>query len=72
MSRAQARKGRQCKDVVEQLAREGIIAKATTREGLTEEVSEAYKPIEDVIDAVQGAGLAKRVARMHPIAVVKG
>lgn len=72
MSRTQARKGRQAKDVVADLAKRGVIAKATTREGLTEEVPEAYKSIEDVIDVVHSAGLARRVARLRPLAVIKG
>lgn len=72
MSRTQARKGRQEKDVKSELASKGVIAMATTREGLTEEVPEAYKPIDDVIEAVVRAGLARKVARLKPIGVVKG
>lgn len=72
MSRTQARKGRQGKDVQRDLASKGIIAMATTREGLTEEVPEAYKPIDEVIEAVVQAGLARKVARLKPIGVVKG
>lgn len=72
MSRTQARKGRNAKDVIEDLKRQGVIAKATSREGLTEEVPDAYKPIDQVIDSVQGAGLAERVARLKPIGVIKG
>ncbi|MBI4532958.1 MAG: RtcB family protein [Candidatus Melainabacteria bacterium] len=72
MSRTQARKGRQAKDIVQELLSKGIVAKATTREGLTEEVPEAYKPIDAVIDAVHSAGLARRVARLRPVGVIKG
>lgn len=72
MSRTQARKGRQEKDVISQLASKGVIARATTREGLTEEVPEAYKPIDEVIEAVVQAGLARKVARLKPIGVIKG
>lgn len=72
MSRTQARKGRQAKDVIAALAEKGIIAKATTREGLTEEVPEAYKSIDQVIEAVRAAGLARPVARLIPVAVIKG
>jgi len=72
MSRTQARKGRQSKDVVAALKARGVIAKASTREGLTEEVPEAYKPIDDVVAAVKNAGLARPVARLRPIGVVKG
>lgn len=72
MSRTQARKGRQSKDVIAQLAAKGVIAKASTRQGLTEEVPEAYKSIDEVIEAVTQAGLAKPVARLKPVGVVKG
>ena len=72
MSRTQARKGRQSKDVVAQLKARGVIARASSREGLTEEVPEAYKPIDKVIEAVKNAGLARPVARLKPIGVVKG
>ncbi|MBX3073735.1 RtcB family protein [Candidatus Obscuribacterales bacterium] len=72
MSRTQARKNRQSKDVIAALKARGVIAKASTREGLTEEVPEAYKPIDDVVRAVKDAGLARPVARLKPIGVVKG
>jgi tRNA-splicing ligase RtcB len=72
MSRTQARKGRVAKDVVKDLLERGVIAKSSSREGLTEEVSEAYKPIDEVVQTVDAAGLAKRVARMKPVGVVKG
>lgn len=72
LSRTQARKGRQSKDVIEQLKAKGVIAKASSREGLTEEVPEAYKSIDQVIDAVKSAGLAIPVARLKPVGVVKG
>ncbi len=72
MSRTQARKGRQSTDVVASLKARGVIAKASSREGLTEEVPEAYKPIDQVIDAVKQAGLARPVARLKPVGVVKG
>lgn len=72
LSRTRARKGQQAKDIVTNLQAAGIIAKATTREGLTEEISGAYKPIEQVVDVVQSTGLARRVARLKPMAVIKG
>jgi tRNA-splicing ligase RtcB len=72
LSRTQARKGRQAKDVVKELMERGVIAKASSREGLTEEVPEAYKSIDEVIETVDAAGLAKRVARLKPVGVVKG
>lgn len=72
LSRTQARKGRQSKDIMAQLHSQGIIARASSREGLTEEVPEAYKSIDEVVHAVDAAGLARRVVRLKPIGVVKG
>ncbi len=72
MSRTQARKGRESRDVIAQLKARGVIARASTRQGLTEEVPEAYKAIDDVIAAVKSAGLARPVARLKPMGVVKG
>lgn len=72
MSRTAARKGKQSKDVIEELLSKGVVARASTREGLTEEVPEAYKSIDQVVDVVHNAGLARRVARIKPIGVVKG
>ena len=39
---------------------------------LAEEASEAYKDVAQVVDVLHEAGIADRVARMRPIAVVKG
>lgn len=72
MSRTQARKGRDSRDVIADLKKRGVIAKASSREGLTEEVPEAYKPIDEVVKAVKDAGLARPVARLRPVGVVKG
>ncbi len=72
MSRTQARRGRRSQDVVRELKKKGIIARSTSREGLTEEVPEAYKPIDAVIEAVSAYGLARPVARLKPVGVVKG
>lgn len=72
MSRTAARKGKQSKDVIEELLSKGVVARASTREGLTEEVPEAYKSVDQVVDVVHNAGLARRVARIKPVGVVKG
>jgi tRNA-splicing ligase RtcB len=39
---------------------------------LAEEAPEAYKPVDDVVDATEDAGLARRVAKLSPRVVVKG
>ena len=59
-------------DVARDLAARGIIVRAKGRKTLVEEVSEAYKDVADVVDVVHQAGIARKVARLVPLAVVKG
>ena len=40
--------------------------------GLAEEAPIAYKDVDNVVEVVDGAGIARKVARLRPIAVVKG
>jgi tRNA-splicing ligase RtcB len=72
MSRTAARKGRDARQVQKQLEEAGIIVKAESRDGILEEVPEAYKNVDEVIDVVEQAGLARKVARLRPMGVVKG
>ena len=72
MSRRQARKavhGAQLKDRLED---RGIRVRAGSLAGLAEEAPQAYKDVDAVVGAVEGAGIARRVARLRPVAVVKG
>jgi tRNA-splicing ligase RtcB len=55
-----------------ELEEQGIRVRAGSMSGLAEEAPEAYKDIEAVIKVVDGAGLARRVARLLPLAVMKG
>jgi tRNA-splicing ligase RtcB len=72
MSRSAARKAAGRRDVTSELASSGIILRATGRRTVLEEISEAYKDVAEVVEAVDGAGLAGRVARLRPLAVIKG
>jgi tRNA-splicing ligase RtcB len=72
LSRTAARKGRTAEDVRKKLEELGIIARSETKDGLLEEVPEAYKDVDAVIDVVYKAGLARKVARLRPIGVIKG
>ncbi|MBI2996432.1 MAG: RtcB family protein [Candidatus Melainabacteria bacterium] len=72
LSRTQAKKISSAEEIKENLKSKGIIVKSTTKTGLTEEISDAYKDVKDVVGVVEGAGLAKIVAKLHPIGVVKG
>ena len=72
MSRTEARRKIQGKPLKEKLEREGIRIRAGSWSGLAEEAPEAYKNVDEVVEVVEKAGIAKRVARLKPIAVVKG
>jgi tRNA-splicing ligase RtcB len=72
MSRTAAKKGRDARIETQKLADQGIILRAETRDGILEEVPEAYKDIDAVIEVVHAAGLARKVARLRPMGVIKG
>jgi tRNA-splicing ligase RtcB len=72
MSRTAAKKGRDARIETKKLEEQGIILRAETRDGILEEVPDAYKDIDAVVDVVHNAGLAKRVARLRPMGVIKG
>jgi len=56
----------------QQLAERGITVRSGNMAGLAEEAPEAYKSIDHVIDTIEHAGLARKVARFEPLAVMKG
>jgi tRNA-splicing ligase RtcB len=72
MSRTAAKKSPFAQDARQRLEEQGIIVRAETRDGIREEIPEAYKDVDVVVDVVHNAGLAKRVARLKPIGVIKG
>jgi tRNA-splicing ligase RtcB len=72
MSRTAARKSPFAQDARQRLEDLGIFVRAETRDGITEEIPEAYKDVDAVIDVVHNAGLARRVARLKPLGVIKG
>jgi tRNA-splicing ligase RtcB (3'-phosphate/5'-hydroxy nucleic acid ligase) len=72
MSRSQAKKTIRGDQLKEDLLAEGIFVRAGSLSGLAEEAPEAYKDVDRVVDTVSGAGIARKVARLRPLAVVKG
>jgi len=56
----------------QELAQQGIVARARSWKGLAEEHPDAYKDVSQVVDVVHRAGLASKVARLRPVGVVKG
>jgi tRNA-splicing ligase RtcB (3'-phosphate/5'-hydroxy nucleic acid ligase) len=72
MSRTAAVKAAQGRNITKELAAEGIVARATGRNALAEEMPEAYKDVREVVDVVHNLGISTKVARLRPIGVVKG
>jgi tRNA-splicing ligase RtcB len=72
MSRHAAKKLARRRNIVEELATQGIVIRAASRATVAEEIPEAYKDVMDVVSVVQQAGIGKIVARLRPLAVVKG
>lgn len=72
MSRSRARKSVWGEDLRNQLEAQGIHIRAGSMSGLAEEAPQAYKDVDLVVDTVAGAGIALKVARLRPVAVIKG
>ncbi len=72
MSRTESRRRISGATLKKELEAQGIIVRCASLSGLTEEAPLAYKDIDEVVDVVDRAGLAKKVARLRPLAVVKG
>ena len=72
MSRTKAMQRTKGRRIDKELADKGIFVLSASGEVLRQEVPEAYKDIDMVVDAVHNAGISKKVARMGPIGVVKG
>src|SRR5260370_936612 len=72
LSRTAAKRGRDVRTETEKLEAQGIFLRSDTRDGILEEIPEAYKDIDAVVEVVQRAGLARKVARLRPMGVIKG
>jgi tRNA-splicing ligase RtcB len=72
MSRTQARKRFNTETLRDDLEAQGIVVTAGSARGLIEEAPLAYKDIDDVVGVIHEAGIAKKLARLRPLAVVKG
>jgi tRNA-splicing ligase RtcB len=72
MSRSQAKREIWGEDLYKRLKTQGIEIFAGSMSGLAEEAPEAYKNVDEVVDCVVGAKLARKVARLHPLFVIKG
>ncbi|MFN3762109.1 MAG: RtcB family protein [Anaerolineae bacterium] len=72
MSRSQALKKIWGADLKRELEEQGLVIRAGSTKGLAEEAPAAYKDVSQVVEVVHGAGLARKVARLRPLAVIKG
>ena len=72
MSRTQAMKSSRGRPVSREMADRGVIVMAAGRGTLHEEIPEAYKNIDDVVDVVHQAGLSRKVARLRSVGCIKG
>ena len=72
MSRNQAAKRWRGRQVIDELARRGILIRSPSTRGVAEEAPGAYKDVGAVVDAAEHAGLAVKVARLAPLVCVKG
>jgi tRNA-splicing ligase RtcB len=72
MSRSAAKRQIRGDKLRDTLTTEGIEIRARSMPGLAEEAPQAYKDVDAVVDVVAKAGIAKKVARLRPLAVIKG
>ncbi|MFW5921536.1 MAG: RtcB family protein, partial [Polyangiales bacterium] len=72
MSRKAATKAARGRRIDEELRSRGVHVMARGYRTLTEEMSDAYKDVSDVVDVIDGAGVSHKVARLVPVGVIKG
>jgi tRNA-splicing ligase RtcB len=72
MSRHQALRTWKGRQLVDELARRGILIRSPSSRGVAEEAPGAYKDVTTVVDAADRAGLSRTVARLEPLVCIKG
>lgn len=72
MSRSQATKQWNGRQVIDELARRGILIRTPSQRGVAEEAPGAYKDVSAVVNAADRANLARKVAKVQPMICVKG
>lgn len=72
MSRTQATKASRGRAIGRELADRGIVVMAAGKGTLREEMPEAYKDLDEVVDVADRAGLSRKVARLRALGCIKG
>jgi tRNA-splicing ligase RtcB len=72
MSRTRVKNETTAEELLAMMRSRGIEVRGQSKAGLAEEAPQAYKDVHRVVDVMTGAGLARKVARLVPLAVMKG
>jgi tRNA-splicing ligase RtcB (3'-phosphate/5'-hydroxy nucleic acid ligase) len=72
LSRGEALRRARGRSIARELEAKGITIMARGKKTLAEEMSEAYKDVAQVVAVMDGAGISRLVARLEPLAVIKG
>jgi len=72
MSRTAAKKMSAGRSITREMEDAGIIVRGASRGTLVEEIPEAYKDVNEVVDIVHNAGISRKVAKLRPMGVIKG
>ena len=72
MSRTQATKASRGRSIAREMADKGIIIMASGKGTLHEEMPEAYKNLDQVVNVVHNAGISKKVAKLKALGCIKG
>jgi tRNA-splicing ligase RtcB len=72
MSRKQAKRQAAGRSLLAEMEARGVVVRAAGMATVAEEMPEAYKDVADVVDVVHRAGIARKVAQLRPLGVIKG
>ncbi|MEM7152861.1 MAG: RtcB family protein [Myxococcota bacterium] len=72
LSRAKAKRQAKGRPLFEELRQQGVFVQADSKRTVAEELPEAYKDVANVVDVMHDAGIARKVAKLVPVAVIKG
>ena len=72
MSRRAAKRKIRGQELQQELAEKGIVVRGGSMAGLAEEAPAAYKDVDRVVNVVHSTGIARKVARVLPLGVIKG
>ena len=72
LSRRAAKKAARGRAIFRELVDQGVYVQSDSKKTMAEEIPEAYKDVAEVIEVMHGAGIATKVAKLVPLAVIKG